>query len=73
MACFPIRRQLNPSLRQDRGEIGLVEDRCERANFAVESRCQADDGEKVWQHEATLHRADVRLRNAHGISYGALC
>ena len=52
------------SLRQDRRQVGFVEDANQVSNFALQRKCQAKDGQKVRELDSQLHRTHVRLGDA---------
>jgi hypothetical protein len=52
------------SLRQDRRQVGLVEDANQVSYFALQRNCQAKDGQKVRELDSQLHRTHVRLWDA---------
>src|SRR5437763_10221717 len=53
------------SLRQDRRQVGLVEDANQVSYFALQRNCQAKYGQKVRELDSQLHRTHVCLRDSY--------
>src|SRR5436305_10579795 len=54
----------DPSLREDRLQIGLVEDGHQLRDLAAEGRRDTEDGREAWHFLSSLHIADVALGQA---------